>query len=201
MIYRITQVWIRLALKIFIRRISWSDNSVLKSEGPLLLACNHPNSFLDAIIIGSMFDKPVHYLTRGDAFRNPLARKILQALKLIPIYRLSEGREYLALNDATFDQCKTILSLNGILLIFSEGLCINQWDLRPLKKGTARIALDAMSAPNIQEKFRVLPVSINYHSFRSLGKRMIVHFGSPITNAHLPAELSDAERINYFNSL
>ncbi len=55
------------------------------------MACNHPNSFLDAIIIGAHFKRPVHFLARGDVFKHPLSKAILIRLKVIPIYRLSEG--------------------------------------------------------------------------------------------------------------
>jgi 1-acyl-sn-glycerol-3-phosphate acyltransferase len=134
LLYNFIKIWVRLALLFFCRKITFNDRAVLKNSGPLLLACNHSNSFLDAIILGSHFKQPIHFLARGDAFRKPLARKILMALKMIPIYRLSEGREYLALNDATFEKCNEILSAGGIVLIFAEGLCVNQWALRPLKK-------------------------------------------------------------------
>ena len=179
----------------------FSDTSLLSAKGPLLLACNHPNSFLDAIIVGSHFKQPVHFLSRGDAFRKPFARKLLSALQMIPIYRLSEGREHLALNDETFERCRKILSAGGIVLIFAEGLCLNQWILRPLKKGAARIALDGWDNPAIAEQFRTLPVSLNYNSFRNFGKRLIIHFGEPLGRKEIAEDLSGGEAIHYFNRL
>lgn len=167
----------------------------------MLLACNHPNSFLDAIIVGSHFDSPVHFLARGDAFRRPAVRKILALLKVIPIYRLTEGREYLALNNATFEACRDILLQKGIILIFSEGLCENKWMLRPLKKGTARIALDAWTNPSIDEEFRVMPVSLNYNSYRGLGKRVVIHFGQKIEKEEISYAGAEGERINQFNDI
>jgi len=199
--YTIVKIWIRLGLSLFCRRITFNDPCILKSKAPLLLACNHPNSFLDAIIVGSHFNRPVHFLARGDVFRNPLAKKILTALKMIPIYRLSEGREYLALNDATFEKCGEILAGGGIVLIFAEGLCINQWVLRPLKKGAARIAWTAFANPGIQNQFRVIPVGINYNSFDKSGKRVIVNFENPITISQFPALCAAADFIQQFNQL
>ena len=168
---------------------------------PLLLAANHPNSFLDAIILGSLFKHPVHFLARGDAFSNPLIKKLLIALKLIPIYRLKEGREYLALNDATFEKCRNVLLTGGTLLIFSEGLCVNDFGLRPLKKGTARIALDAWLQPGLTSTFTILPVSISYNFFKGPGKHVILHFGERIAHKDLPAKIGEGETIQYFNQL
>ena len=201
MLYTILQFFIRVALQLFCRKITFSDKAILHSKGPLLLACNHPNSFLDAIIIGSQFKRPVHYLARGDAFKNPLAKKILIAIKLMPIYRLSEGREYLALNDATFENCKNVLLQGGIVLIFSEGLCEHKWQLQPLKKGTARIAFAAWNEPSICNNFRVQLVSLNYNSFTKFGKQLVVHFGTAITKDDAMLEGNDGEKIQRFNGL
>ena len=57
--------------------------------------------------------------------------------------------------------------------IFSEGKCINEWHLRPLKKGTARLAISSWEE-NIP--LEVLPVGINYSSFRRFGKNVYYQF-------------------------
>ncbi len=167
----------------------------------MILACNHPNSFLDAIIIGSRFKQPVHFLARGDAFKKPFVNLILRSLKLIPIYRLSEGREYLALNDATFEKCQQVLLNKGIVLIFSEGLCENNWKLRPLKKGTSRIFFTALQNSLISNELKVLPIGINYNSFQHFGKNIIIHINKPIIYNDLLPETKEAENTNRFNLL
>jgi 1-acyl-sn-glycerol-3-phosphate acyltransferase len=192
---------VRAGLLFFCNKIVISNREVLKEKGPLLLACNHPNSFFDAIILGALFKKPVHFLARGDAFKNPIVKKILTLLKAIPIYRLSEGKEYLALNDTAFEQCNRILDQGGIVLIFSEGLCLNQWELRPLKKGSARIAINAWKNERISKAFRVLPVSLNYNSFTHFGKKIIIDFGEPIIRIDVCTPANEAEQIIHFNKL
>ena len=193
--------FIRRALTIYCRGIRVSSPEWSAGKGPLLLAANHPDSFLDAIIIGSRFSQPVYILARGDAFRRPIVRKILTALKLIPIYRLSEGREHLALNDATFEHCNTIFQEDGIILIFSEGLCINQWELRPLKKGTARIALTALRSSGNAQHLKVLPVAISYDSFRRFGKKVLIDFGEPLPRQEMLGSDRESFRIHRFNEI
>jgi len=153
------------------------------------------------VLLGALFKHPVHFLARGDAFKNPIANKFLNALKAIPIFRLREGKEYLALNDATFERCNQILLQGGIVLIFSEGLCLNQWQLRQLKKGSARIAVNAWRQPEIAPHFKVLPVSLNYNSFKYFGKKVIIQFGEPIISSDINDVVNDAEQINQFNKL
>ena len=151
---------------------------MLQIEGPLLIASNHPNSFLDAVIIATVFNKPVYSLARGDVFTNKFYSKILQSLNILPVYRISEGAENLEHNYSTFDDCKKLFKNNGIVLIFSEGSCSNEWHLRPLKKGTARLAFSCWQ-DNIP--LNILPVGINYNSFRSFGKIVKLNFGNIIS--------------------
>ena len=171
---------------------------MLKEKGPLLLACNHPNSFLDAVLIDALFEQPVYSLARGDVFKKPFYIKLLTALKILPVYRVSEGVENLSENYKTFDACLAIFKTNGIVQIFSEGKCINEWHLRQLKKGTARLSLAAWEQ-NIP--LRILPVGTNYSSFRKFGKNVFINFGEIIKRDNIDMNKSDGARHLIFNNL
>jgi 1-acyl-sn-glycerol-3-phosphate acyltransferase len=186
---------VRLAMLIFCRRIIINKPELLKKKGPLLLACNHPNSFLDAAILADLFERPVHSLTRGDVFKKPFYGKILTALKMLPIYRTSEGAENLGINYQTFDDCKNIFKKEGIVLIFSEARCVNEWHLRPLRKGTARLAFSSWDE-NIP--LEILPVGINYSSFRRFSKNVFINFGEIITKHDFDFNHADGKRNQSF---
>jgi 1-acyl-sn-glycerol-3-phosphate acyltransferase len=197
MLYPFVKILARLAICIYCRDIAINKKELLKCDGPLLLAVNHPNSFLDAIILCTLFDRPVYSLARGDAFKNKFIAKILFNLKLLPVYRVSEGVENLEENYKTFDQCKAIFKQNGIVLIFSEGLCINEWHLRPLKKGTARLAISSWEDGI---PLKVLPIGINYSSFSKFGKNIKLFLGKFITANDIAADNSHGKSIQSFNS-
>ncbi|NOT91392.1 MAG: hypothetical protein HOP05_06855 [Ferruginibacter sp.] len=197
MLYSFVKILARLAIKIYCRDININKKELLKTDGPLLLAVNHPNSFLDAIILCTLFDKPVYSLARGDAFKGKLTSKILFTLKLLPVYRVSEGVENLEENYKTFDACKEIFKQNGIVLIFSEGLCVNEWHLRPLKKGTARLSISSWED---DIPLKVLPVGINYSSFRKFGKNVKLFFGEFITADDIENNNGHGKNIQSFNS-
>jgi 1-acyl-sn-glycerol-3-phosphate acyltransferase len=182
---------------IFCRKLIINKPEALKVKGPLLLASNHPNSFLDAVLIDILFDQTVWSLARGDVFKNPFYVKILTTLKILPVYRTSEGVENLGINYETFEACKKIFHRKGTVLIFSEGKCINEWHLRPLKKGTARLAIRSWEE-NIPLK--VLPVGINYSSFRRFGKNIFLNFGTPITQSNIEWNVPDGLRHQSFNT-
>jgi 1-acyl-sn-glycerol-3-phosphate acyltransferase len=182
---------------IFCRHVVFDKPQNLRRKGPLLLAFNHPNSFLDAIIIDIFFDEPVWSLARGDAFKGNLVKKILYGVKIMPVYRTSEGVENLSENYKTFNDCIAIFKNNGLVQIFSEGKCVNEWHLRPLKKGTARLAIQAWEQ-NIP--LEVLPLGINYSSFERFGKNVFIHFGEPITVKDIDLSASDGIRNQTFNT-
>ncbi|MEO6731497.1 MAG: 1-acyl-sn-glycerol-3-phosphate acyltransferase [Ferruginibacter sp.] len=197
MLYGFVKIVARAAIKLYCRDIQLNKSELLKCDGPLLLAVNHPNSFLDAIILCTIFDRPVYSLARGDAFKGKLITKILLSLKMLPVYRVSEGVENLEENYTTFEECKKIFKQNGIVLIFSEGYCINEWHLRPLKKGTARLAISSW-ADGISLK--VLPIGINYSSFEKFGKNIRLSFGEFIEVHGIDLTNTAGKAILEFNS-
>jgi 1-acyl-sn-glycerol-3-phosphate acyltransferase len=198
LLYSILKIWVRLAALIFCRKIIINNRALLKEKGPLLLASNHPNSFLDSVILDILFEQPIWSLARGDAFLNKTVSRIFHSLKMMPVYRTSEGVENLNENYKTFDACIEVFQKNGVVQIFSEGKCINEWHLRPLKKGTARIALSTWEK-NIPLK--VLPVAINYNSFSLFGKNIFLHFGKIITKTDIDITVSDGLRNQQFNNI
>lgn len=149
-------------------------------DAPLILACTHPNSFFDALVMGAYHPRTMHFLARGDAFKNPRAAKVLRLLNMIPIYRLSEGKEHVENNKDTFDECNRVFKKGGMVLIFSEGLCINEWKLRPLKKGTARLAYMCWEEHGVKDMV-IQPLGLNYDSFRELPRRVFVEYGPIVT--------------------
>jgi 1-acyl-sn-glycerol-3-phosphate acyltransferase len=169
---------------------------MLKESGPLLIAANHPNSFLDAIILSTLFKARVHSLARGDAFAGKWITRFLKSINMLPVYRVSEGVENLDHNYSTFDACQKLFEENKTVLIFSEGRCINEWHLRPLKKGTARLALVAWQH---NTPLKVLPLAINYSSFRKFGKNVHLNFGEIIEQKDMYEDLASGKAINEFN--
>jgi 1-acyl-sn-glycerol-3-phosphate acyltransferase len=164
----------------------------------MLIAANHPNSFFDAILLGVLFKKKIHFLARGDAFSNEKVSNLLRALNILPIYRIIEGADKLGKNYETFDACVEKFKEDAIVLIFSEGLCRNEWKLRPLRKGTARLAVQAWDSGI---DIAILPVSLNYSSFKRSGINVFINFGERITQNNIPNELTTGKRLLAFNEI
>lgn len=160
--YRALRASIRAGLHLYCGRIRVDVRSAPSADAVLLLASNHPNSFFDALVIATHLPHRMRFLARGDAFRDPRAAKVLRALFMIPIYRMSEGRTELKRTADSFDRAQEDLEQGGSVLVFSEGLSVNEPGLRALGKGTARIAYRAWhSGLDVQ----VLPVWLRYDTF------------------------------------
>jgi 1-acyl-sn-glycerol-3-phosphate acyltransferase len=199
LLYKLLHIPAKLALLIWCRHLRINKKYFLNADGPLLIAANHPNSFLDAILLCAIFKQPIYSLARGDVFKNNVVAKIFRALKMFPVYRVSEGVENLEENYKTFDDCINIFKKNGIVLIFSEGKCINEWHLRPLKKGTARLAMTAWEQGI---PLKIIPTGINYNSFTSFGKNVQLNFGEIISQENMAFKNEDAygTKIQIFNA-
>jgi hypothetical protein len=166
-VVQLLKILIQAGLWLFCNKIYLKNKQLFKTKGPLLIIANHPNSFLDAIIIGSYYKRRVYFLARGDAFKKPIHRFLLESLNMIPVYRLREGKEYLHLNDYAFSRSIDLLSKGYAVLIFIEGICINSNELQPFKKGTARI-LEGIQKRNIHPSVHIAGIAFN--QFRGIGK-------------------------------
>ena len=169
-IYRVVQllkILIQAGLWLFCNKIHLKNKQLFKTKGPLLIIANHPNSFLDAVIIGSYYKRRVYFLARGDAFKKPIHRFLLESLNMIPVYRLREGKEFLHLNDYAFSRSIELLSKGFAVLIFIEGICVNSNELQPFKKGTARI-LEGIQKLNVYPTIHITGIAFN--QFRGIGK-------------------------------
>jgi len=166
-VVQLLKLFIQAGLWLFCHEIHLKNKQLFKTKGPLLIIANHPNSFLDALIIGSYYNRRVYFLARGDVFKKPFHRFFLESLNMIPVYRLREGKEFLHLNDYAFIKSIDLLSKGYAVLVFIEGICINSHELQPFKKGTARI-VEGVQKLNIPLRIHI--VGIAFNQLRGIGK-------------------------------
>lgn len=195
MLFALLKSYARFALRIYCRRLVINKPEYLRLQGPVLFAANHPNSFLDGIILTTLLEGRLYALARGDAF-NTRWGGLLRRLRLLPVYRTSEGIENLAHNYTTFSECHRAFAEGSQVLIFSEGRCVNEWHLRPLRKGTARLAISAWDKGI---HLTVIPLAFNYSSFRSFGKNVHLLFGKPLQREAITAHAQEGKQFLYFN--
>ncbi|TDE12560.1 glycerol acyltransferase [Dyadobacter psychrotolerans] len=202
MFFYFSRFLIRLALPIFLRRLMVVNLENVPKRGPLLLASNHPDSFFDALVIGATLTQMIHTLARGDAFKKPAVAFWLRQIKLIPVFRGSEGRDQVRNLDNTTKESLAAMREGDAVIVFSEGVCVNEWKLRPLGKGTARMAHQAWFGDASLTDMLVIPTGMNYEHYRGTGKRVSIRFGEAIKRNDLKTNPEEYEKwLREFNDL
>lgn len=169
-----------ITARIFYSKITILNLDKVPSNAPLLIAINHSNAFWDGVMIGLHTKQRVWFLARGDVFKKPLAAKILNAIGIAPIYRMQEGIENIEKNKEVFNRCYQILDENQSIAIFPEGNCERESKLRPLKKGTARIAHGALQSFKSNKPLYISCVGLNYDDPDNFNSEVLINFNSPI---------------------
>lgn len=179
-LYPIFRPFAKVTIQIYFRKLHIKGRSKVPMDGPLIIASNHPNSFAEPVIFATHFKRRLHFLVRGDVFENVIIAWLLRQTNQIPIYRIRDGYKSLKRNNETFEACYNKLDENEAIVIFSEGLCILEKRLRPIKKGTARLALGTIETKGQQEDFYILPVGVNYTHGDRYRREVMVNVGQPI---------------------
>ncbi len=188
MVHPVIRLLMRIAAAAYFEKVIVKGRSNIPAHGPCIFACNHPNSFLDALIITVIYGQPIYYLARGDAFKRPIGAKLLRFLNNIPMFRKEEGSEHMPRNMESFSYCNQVLKNGDAVLIFSEGVCENEWHLRPFRKGTARLVFEALRDKTLSEKMKVIPVAVNYSGWLGAGNKIYVDFLPALNLEELPRE-------------
>ena len=178
MFYKFLRWVVRIILEIYFRKIYIHGLEKVPEGKPLLLAANHPSAFLEACILACYVKRPLHFLVRGDVFVSKFLW-FFKATNQVPIYRFRDGYNSLKKNASTFQYCYDTLADGKAILVFPEGNTEPEKRLRPIQKGTARIAFGTMDSHG-DIGLSILPVGVNYTHPTQFRKDVMVTFGNAI---------------------
>lgn len=179
-VYALLKLIARIALKVFFRKIHVSGLGSVPRGVPLMVAANHPNTFMDPVLVAAHLKQPVYFLANGSVFKHPAVAWLLGRMHLIPVYRKQDVGGRKPDNAATFAKCFQFLRRKGTLLIFPEGTSEHERRLRPLKTGAARIALGAEAENDFKLGVRILPAGLTYTDPKRFRSEVSLHFSKPI---------------------
>ncbi len=172
MIYLFLKRIIKITLFIFFKKIVVNGKDNIPAKGPLIIVANHPNTFMDPLIIASITKQRLGFVGNGGIFINKLVNRILTYFHVIPIYREKDrapGEKQD--NRKAFDECHAYLIDGGSILIFPEGSSYYELNLRKIKTGTARISLSFGALKNFNSGLKIVPIALDYSDslqFRSI---------------------------------
>lgn len=181
MLYAFIKSIVSLGVNYYYKEIQIVNKEVLDElEGPAIIIANHPNTLMDAWMVGYANKRRVHFMAKATFFNTKFKRKVLSVLGLIPVNRKSDGAVKGVNNKDSFSACYELLESGGVLGVFPEGTSFLERKLRELKSGTARIALEAESRKKGALKIKVIPIGLNYISADSYRGKVLIHVGKPI---------------------
>jgi 1-acyl-sn-glycerol-3-phosphate acyltransferase len=171
---------------LFYRRIDVVGREPIPAGGGVIIAANHHNSVVDAMLIIATVPRPVTVLANAPLFRHPLIGPPLRMLGAVPVHRRAEAGDDLRKNEDMFAAAIEALGAGGVILIFPEGRTQPQPILLPLRTGAARLLLGAERALGGDSRVALLPVGMVFHdpgTFRFASVQITI--GEPLATGDL----------------
>ena len=173
--------YVKFADWLILNKTEVSGNEKLPENKPILFVPNHQNALSDpmAVLLNTRF-QPV-WLARADIFqKSKIINTILKFLKIMPVYRLIDGKENLEKNDQTFADSIKVLENNFALALFPEAAHSRKRQMLPHKKAVPRIVFMAEEKTGYNLDIQIVPTGIYYSDYWKFYRTVIVSFGEPI---------------------
>lgn len=191
MLYAAVRPIAKLGLRHYLGRIDLAHADRIPKDKPVIIAANHPTTFIEPCILACFLDEPLNFLARGDLFQSAIAASLLRGVHIIPIYRFRDaGTEGVKKNYQSFQECYNAFTKNKTVMILAEGRCIHEKRLRPIQKGTARIAIGALENEAAEEIY-IVPVGVNFTYADRFRSDVMLNCGEPILASEFLASYQD----------
>jgi 1-acyl-sn-glycerol-3-phosphate acyltransferase len=194
MLYYLLRPVARYVLRYYYRNIDLTGLENIPQNAAVILAANHPTAFIEPCILACFQPRTLWFLARGNLFKNRFYNALLAAVHILPVFRLEDGGfGRLKDNFGTFDACFRALSGGKAIMNLAEGRCIHEKALRPLRKGTARLALGAMQRDATLTEVYIVPVGCNFTHADRVRDQVMIRFGEPILTSEFMDEFRRSE--------
>jgi glycerol-3-phosphate O-acyltransferase/dihydroxyacetone phosphate acyltransferase len=179
LLFHFFRLLVRISLLFqFNRLVLIGRNNLLQLHRPTIIAVNHPSTMMDVFITAPFIPRVLFFLANYSLFKNPVTNWLLKRLYCIPIKRKEDvGPNGIIDNDQAFEQSYQHLEKRGALFVAPEGVSWTNRFIRPLKTGTARIALTAEAKKNGTLGLQIIPIGLSYLPHQNA----IVQIGQPLS--------------------
>ncbi len=184
--YTLAQIPVNSALRINFRKFVITGKENIPKNSPVVFTPNHRNALVDALLLvyTSKKTKQVVFLARADIFKKRFIACILRGMRIVPIYRIRDGKDNLRKNSSVFDICGKILKRNNPIALFPEARHNPKQSLLPIQKATPRIVLPTEAQYDFTLGIKIVPVAIYYTEITGLLSDCYLSFGEPIGTVH-----------------
>jgi 1-acyl-sn-glycerol-3-phosphate acyltransferase len=182
----------QLGFAFYYKNIRLNGKENIPKNKAVLFVSNHQNALIDPLLIAVTNSKETHFLTQAVVFKNPIVKRILFSVNMIPVYRIRDGLNSVSKNEEIFEYCYQLLNKKQGVLIFSEGSHNKQRRVRVLNKGFTRIVFGALEQyPNLE--IDIIPIGINYSNHKQYASNVSIYYGKPISANNYWEKFDQAE--------
>lgn len=162
------------------RKVEVRGEENIPTDGPVLLAANHCNTLMDALVVLRSYKGSTVFGARADMFNNKLIARIMFFLRILPMVRQRDGLRNVLKNVETQDIIVETLENDVRFCMFPEGRHRPEKSLLPLGKGIFRAALAANAKFGESKPIYIVPVGIEYGDFFRYRSTSLVTYGKPL---------------------
>ncbi len=181
--YTIARLHFDTALRLnFHKMVFTGREKNVSKDRPVIFAPNHRNALIDALLVvyAGYHLKQVVFLARADIFKQKMIAWILRGMRLMPVFRIRDGKDNLDKNNEIFNNAARILKGNNTLALFPEGVHNPKQSLLPIRKAVPRIVLPTEASTGFTLNSQIVPVSIYYRDIYAFLSDVYITFGTPI---------------------
>lgn len=162
------------------RRIEIRGKESIPQDGAVIIAPNHCNTLMDALVILRSFHGPTVFGARADMFNSPMIAKIMYFLRILPMVRQRDGLRNVLKNHETNEIIVETLAHKVRFCIYPEGRHRPVHSLLPLGKGVFRAAFAANEKFGNDMPVYIVPAGIEYGDYFRYCSTSLVTYGKPI---------------------
>jgi glycerol-3-phosphate O-acyltransferase/dihydroxyacetone phosphate acyltransferase len=185
---------IGLAMGFYFRRIERFHGERVPLSGPVLFTSNHPNSLTDSFVIGASVPRKVSFVATVQLFRFAPIKWILLRCGVIPINRTQDNPRAMKTVAHAFEACFRVLETGEAVAIFPEGITYDDANLKQIKSGAGRMALELEQRHEGKLGLQICPVGLTYSQKELYRSDVLAHFGEPIEAAAFLADYREHRR-------
>lgn len=178
--YELLRSYVRFGFWLTHKRIVVTGRELIPKNKPVIFAPNHQNALMDPLAVACTNPLQSVWLARADIFKSKAALPILRFTKLLPVYRIRDGKNNLSNNEEIFSQVVNVLESKQSVALFPEAAHSGKRQMLPHRKAIPRIALEAEEKNNFALELQIVPVGIYYSHYWLFNRTLVVQYGKPI---------------------